>query len=246
MKNNKFDFLESKIDSDRFGFKVAKINSKEFLNFEVFNELKNNDFKLVISRIPGEDIPTINFLEKNGFSVKDVQLTYKFDLIKSKINYEYFNKDLNIREANFHDIESLKNIASESFWEYGHYFADEKLNKLDCIAIYKDWTERAVLDKKIAQKVFVAEFQSKVIGYLFFSRNENHLFSAGCLGAVAKEGRGQNVFSTLAIHGLEWAKSEGHIWQEHNVLNINYPVNRVFSKIGMSIFKSELTFHNWI
>jgi hypothetical protein len=66
------------------------------------------------------------------------------------------------------------------------------------------------------------------------------------LGAVASVGRSQNIFSTLAISSLEWAKSEGQIWQEHNVLNINYPVNRVFSKIGMSVYKSELTFHSWL
>lgn len=245
---NKFNFLESKIDSERFGIKIAKISQNEFLNSEVFDELKKNNFQLIISRIPGEDIETINFLEAKGFQLKDVQLTYKFDLTKDEIKHEYLNDQVVVREANEGDIESLKSIAAECFWNYGHYFSDKKLNKQDCIEVYKDWTARAVLDKNFAEKFYLAEFEGVIVGYLFFvmKENEKGRFSSSGLGAVASTGRSQNIFSTLAIKSLEWAKSEGQIWQEHNVLNINYPVNRVFSKLGMSVYKSELTFHAWL
>jgi hypothetical protein len=248
MENNKIEFLESTIDTSRFGFKVAKINDKQFLTKEIFQELKKNDFKLIISRIPGEDLQTINFMEANGFHLKDVQLTYKFDLMKNQIDYEYFNEQIVVREATAEDIDSLKEIAAECFWNYGHYFADDKLDKENCIEVYKDWTARAVVDKSVAEKFFLAEFQGQILGYLFFVMKENDKgkFSSSGLGAVASTGRSQNIFSTLAISSLEWAKSEGQIWQEHNVLNINYPVNRVFSKVGMSVYKSELTFHAWL
>lgn len=248
MESNNLYFLESEIDSNRFGFKVAKINHKQDLTVEIFQELKKQDFKLIISRIPGEDLQTVNFLETNGFKLMDVQLTYKFDLKKNQINYQYFNDQIIVREAIAKDIEALKDIASECFWNYGHYFADKKLDKEKCIEVYKDWTARAVVDKNVAEKFFLAEFQGQILGYLFFVMRENEKgkFSSSGLGAVASAGRSQNIFSTLAINSLEWAKSEGQIWQEHNVLNINYPVNRVFSKIGMSVYKSELTFHSWL
>ena len=76
---------ESYIDTKRFGFKTAKINNAENLTLDTFNLLKKNDFKFIISRVPSENIELINFLEDNGFRIKDIQLTYKFDLEKQEI-----------------------------------------------------------------------------------------------------------------------------------------------------------------
>ena len=245
MENNGF---ESKIDSLRFGVKTAKINDPELLTLDTIKFLKKKDFKFVISRVASENIKLINFLEDHGFRIKDIQLTYKFDLMKQEINTHYLNNEITVRDGNPSDIEQLKTIATDCFWEYGHYFADSNLNKLDCMEVYKEWTVNALLDKKVAEKFFVAEFEDKLLGYLFFclKNTGSKQYSFSGLGAVGSESRGKNVFSTLAIESLNWAKSEGQIWQEHNVLNINYPVNKVFSKLGFSNYKSETTLHAWL
>jgi hypothetical protein len=245
MQNHDF---ESYIDTQRFGIKTAKINNAEFLTLKTFAFLKKNDFKLVITRVPSENIELINFLEDNGFRLKDIQLTYKFDLGKQEIKTSYLNTSIDIREGNEKDIDQLKLIAVDCFWNYGHYFADPNLNKSDCMEVYKDWTMNAVLDTNFSDKFLVAEFENKILGYLFFKlkATEKGMFSYSGLGAVSSESRGENVFSTLVIKSLEWAKSEGHLWQEHNVLNINYPVNKVFSKLGFSNYKSETTLHAWL
>ncbi|MFM7681119.1 MAG: hypothetical protein ACKO7P_00015, partial [Bacteroidota bacterium] len=87
-----------------------------------------------------------------------------------------------------------------------------------------------------------------IIGYLFFRMDElnQNIYAYGGLGAVYSKSRGKNVFSTLCIRALEWGKSQNHDWQEHNVLNINYPVNKVFAKLGFSNYKSETTLHLWL
>ena len=236
------------IDTNRFGVKTAKINNSKILTLDTFELLKKNDFKFIISRVPSENIELINFLEDHGFRIKDVQLTYKFDLGKQEINTDYLNKEINVREGNSNDIEQLKKIAIDCFWEYGHYFADSNLNKMDCMEVYKDWTINALLNKNVADKFFVAEVENRLLGYLFFKLKlaENKYYSYSGLGAVSSESRGKNVFSTLVIKSLDWAKSEGHLWQEHNVLNINYPVNKVFSKLEFSNYKSETTLHAWL
>lgn len=245
MDINKF---ESIIDSNRFGYKTAKINNTELLTLSTLELLCKNNFEFVISRVPSENIQLINFLEDNGFRIKDIQLTYKFDLQKQEINYDYLNHDINVREGNSDDLAQLSKIAVDCFWNYGHYFADSRLNKSDCMEVYKDWTIKALLDKKVADKFFVAEYEYNLLGYLFFKLNEceGNIYSYSGLGAVGSASRGKNIFSTLAIKSLEWAKSEGHEWQEHNVLNINYPVNKVFSKLGFSNYKSETTLHAWL
>jgi hypothetical protein len=240
---------ESVIDSQRFGVKTAKIFHPEILTLDTLNLLKKNEFKFVILRIQSENIKLINFLEDNGFRIKDHQLTYKFDLKNQEINSYYSNQDIIIRDGNKLDIEELENIAKDCFWEYGHYFADTNLNKLDCIEIYKEWTINALMNKNVADKFFVAEYENKILGYLFFQLknvNNNNFYSYGGLGAVGTDNRGENVFSTLVIKSLEWALSEGHLWQEHNVLINNYPVNKVFTKLGFYIYKSETTLHAWL
>lgn len=240
--------FESKIDTERFGIKTAKINNPELLTLNTIKNLKKENFKFVISRVASENIELINFLEDHGFRIKDIQLTYKFDLMKQEINTHYLNHEITVRDGNPSDIEQLKTIATDCFWEYGHYFADSNLDKLECMEVYQEWTVNALLDKKVTRKFFVAEYENKLLGYLFFNLKniENKQYSLGGVGAVGSESRGKNVFSTLAIEGLNWAKQEGHFWQEHNVLSSNYSVNKVFSKLGFSIYKSEITLHAWL
>ena len=72
MDINKF---ESIIDSNRFGYKTAKINNTELLTLSTLELLCKNNFEFVISRVPSENIQLINFLEDNGFRIKDIQLT---------------------------------------------------------------------------------------------------------------------------------------------------------------------------
>ena len=238
----------SLLDTSRFGYKVAKINSLEHLLYETLFKLKQEGVRLIISRVPSENIQIINQMEDWGYHVKDVQLTYKFDLHKNDIQYQYLNEELIVREALPKDIDKLRIIAEDCFWNYGHYFADKNLDKNNCIEVYKDWTQRAVRDKTVADKMFVTEKNNEVIGYLFFRINEisQERYAYSGLGAVYSKSRGKNVFSTLCIRALEWGKSQNHDWQEHNVLNINYPVNKVFAKLGFSNYKSETTLHLWL
>ena len=238
----------SPLDTSRFGFKIAKFNESKLLEYETLLKLKRDDVKLVISRVPSDDIALINRMEDWGYRIKDVQLTYKFDLHRNDIQYQYLNEDLIVRDALPKDIDKLRIIAEDCFWNYGHYFADKNLDKNNCMEVYKDWTQRAVMDKAVAEKMFVAEKNDEVIGYLFFRINElnQKRYAYSGLGAVYSQSRGKNVFSTLCIRSLEWGKSQNHDWQEHNVLNINYPVNKVFAKLGFSNYKSETTLHLWL
>lgn len=240
--------FESKLDTNRFGYKIAKINDAEFLSQLDINAFKENGFELLIARASCTHIPLINALEHKGFLLRDTQLTYKFDLQRQPIPSEVKNQDLKYRLATENDLEKLKEIAAEAFVGYGHYFANEKLSKEKALGVYIDWTERSFYDRNIADIFFLAEKNDEICGYLSFKtkETENGPISFGGIGAVNHLFRGQNVFPSLAIHGLEWGKNENHLWQEHNVLTTNLSVNRAFSKIGFSIYKSDITLHRWL
>ena len=237
----------SKLDSDRFGFKVAKIDDYNEKPEKLLENIQKFGVKLIISKINTKNIDLINYLENNGFCLKDIQLTYQFNL--NQINSEIFQTTSNfkIREFLDKDISNMIAIAAESFNDYGHYFADNRLDKKKCLDIYRDWTRRSCLDKNVADKIFVAELNNEVIGFLSFKiyEKKGKKYAAGGLGAVSKKHRNISVFSSIVKKGLVWGSEINLEWEEHNVLSNNYPVNCTFSKIGFKIVNSFVTLHCW-
>ncbi len=157
----------SKLDTKRFGFKIAKVNDFEFFR-NVLSFLKDNDVKLVLSKVSVEDLDLINKLELLKFEIKDVQVTYKYKINESGVNDFPKNEKVVIRELEKKDIPVLQKIASHSFLNYGHYAKDNRLDKNKCNEIYSDWILRSCEDSQVADKVFVADYMGEVAGFLTF------------------------------------------------------------------------------
>jgi hypothetical protein len=238
----------SPLDTKRFGFKVVKSDFSETDPESAINELKKHSVVLVISRIEGKNLKLVNKLEDLGFRVKDNQLTYKYDLKNFKPNEIKLTENYYIREVKETDIPALMRFTEESFDGYGHYFADNKLDKKRCMEIYKDWVQRSCTDKNTADKVFVAEIEKEAVGYLTFKifEKNNSKYAAGGLGSVLKYYRNKSVFRAITLHGLKWGAETGLEWEEHNVLTTNTSVNKLFSDMGFRIVNSYITLHGWL
>lgn len=234
----------SVLDTERFGYNIAKINSFDEPIKDVLNELKLNNYKLILSKVKANDIALINELESNGFMLKDIQLTYQYELIEPIIFTS--SNDVKIRNAELSDKEALYEIAMKSFENYGHYAADEKLDALKCKEIYGDWIIRSY-DKKIADNILVADIDGQIAGFLSHKIYSNEFkYAAGGIGAVSPKFRNKDIFKAITISGLNWALTNSCKWVEHNVLVTNYPVNRSFSKLGFKTSNSFITFHKWL
>jgi hypothetical protein len=234
----------SVLDTERFGYNIAKINSFNGSVKNIISELKNNNYKLILSKVNANDITLINELESNGFMLKDIQLTYQFELIEPIIFTP--SNDVKIRNAELSDKEALYEIAMKSFENYGHYAADEKLDAIKCKEIYGDWIIRSY-DKKIADNILVADINGQIAGFLSHKiYADNFKYAAGGIGAVDLKYRSKDIFKAITISGLNWALANNCKWVEHNVLITNYPVNRSFSKLGFKISNSFITFHKWL
>ncbi|NIM10826.1 MAG: hypothetical protein GTO45_02450 [Candidatus Aminicenantes bacterium] len=238
----------SQLDTERFGFKIAKINNFNENPGILYKEMKKMDVKLIISKISSSEIHTINALEELGFRIKDMQVKYRYDIHQLDFTYEQLPKNFNLREATPHDVAQLVSIAEESFMDYGHYFANHRLDKTKCLEIYKDWTRRSCLNKDIADKFFLAEKDNTIMGYLSFKifASEGIDYAAGVIGAVSKKFREQDVFPSLVKIGLLWGAELNLKWEEHNVLTTNFPSNRSFTKVGFRIVDSFITLHCWL
>jgi len=239
----------SDLDSKRFGFKIAKFDTKG-VDLAIFLELiRSERVKLIITKVPLENLEAVNLLEENGFVIKDVQVTYKFELNKfiPHIISESKNEII-IRDATDNDIKGVEILAGNCFSNYGHYAADLKLPSDKVKDIYSDWARRSIEDKNIADKIIIAEINNEIAGFLTFKVYEQNglFYGAGGLGGVAEKYRSQNIFRLITIAGLKWGKQRNMAWEEHNVSIKNYPVNSSFTKLGFKIYKTFVTMHCWI
>ena len=244
--------IYSKIDSDRFGIKIGKITEEFFYNKSIEAVIEyffQENFDLIIARVGFEWINYINKLEKVGFVIKDAQSTLFYDL-KNKTKAELPKKfsQFDIREFKPSDTETFIKLTRESFDGYGHYFADGRLNYKDCLDTYSDWAYNTCVNPKVADKIFVADLNGEVIGYLSFKvyNQEGKKYAAGGMGAVHSRYRNLGVFRDVTIAGLEWGIDNELDWEEHNVLASNIPVNKSFMGIGFKPKIFVITLHGWI
>lgn len=236
----------SQLDTQRFGFKIAKLNLFNEDTALLIDKLKEVDVKMIIIRVDASDIEIINILEKIGFIVKDVQLIYNY-VFKEDNEIKYYNKNnLILREFVENDLPQIIEITRHSFNNYGHYFNDNKLDRVKCLEVYLDWAKNCCLNKTVADKVIVAEKDNKIAGYLAFKHfiNENYTFAS--LGAVNPDFRKLGVFQAINIEGLKMARDLDLKSVRTNVLNTNYPVNGTYIDLGFKIIKSEITMHLWV
>lgn len=234
----------SALDTERFGFKIAKVNSFDFKVNDIVSELKLNGYRLILSKVNSSNIHLINELEKNGFELKDIQLTYSYDL--SDPIPLTLAEGVTIRTAEPSDQEALYNISIKSFNNYGHYSADLKLDQNKCREIYGDWIVRS-FDKKVADNIFVAVVNNQPVGFLSHKIYANeHRYAVGGIGAVDQEFRSKDIFKSIIVSGINWAILNNCKWVEHNILVTNYAVNRSFSRLGFKASNSYITFHKWL
>lgn len=237
----------SELDTQRFGFKVAKINEFNDVPISTIQRFKQEGITLVISRVSTSDVNLINQMEEVGFRLKDVQVTYNFNLDNNNIpsirddNYKY-------RRFIQSDTSDIVRIAAESFHNYGHYAKNEKTKIKDTSLIYEDWAKRTCLSKDFADDIIVAEIKGIVAGFLSLKVRVEGLskYAAGVMGAVGKDYRKEGIFQSINIASLHWAMKESIRRVENNVLVTNFPVNRTYISLGFQIIRSESTFHCWL
>ena len=239
--------LISVLDTQRFGFNIAKISDEVDDLPGLLNVLRNLEVKLVIARIDFKNTYFINQLEQAGFLHKDGQLTFNFDLknnIPEKESYEFLLISENYREYE----DQLISLTKASFNNYGHYFLNEKLDKSKCLDIYTDWIRRCCYDKNVADNIVIAVKDGLVCGYLAMKikQSSDEKFVAGVIGAVSPQYRKLGVFRAINIESLIWTKSMNASRLECNVLLTNYPVMKTYTNLCWQIIRSETTMHCWI
>lgn len=247
--------IHSKIDSDRFGYKIGKINESFFNDKSIDKAIqyfKENNYECIFSRIDHSRLDLINGLEQRGFTTKDVQYTLRnsFKNYKGELLFKPTSRTDGyvFREALESETDQIVDIAKNSFSDYGHYSTDSRLNQQDCLDAYVDWTYNSCINNNVADKIFVAEKNNEVAGYIAYKKfiKGDLTYAAGVLGAVNPKHRGNGLFSDIDIAGLEWGMKENMNWHEHNVLIDNFASMKAHMNVGFKPHESMTTLHGWM
>lgn len=246
--------IYSKLDSKRFGIKVGKIDESFFTDsiWDANRYFKDNNYDLIFARIDWSRLDLINGLEKSGFVIKDSQYTLRNTFKDWEGNF-LFNPTnrydgYTFREYDKSETDQIVDITKNSFNGYGHYSTDSRLNPQDCLDAYVDWAYNACTNPKVADKVFVAEKDNEIAGYIAYKKftKEDKNYAAGVLGAVNPKHRGNRLFPDIDIAGLEWGIRENMDWHEHNVLLDNFAVFKAHMSVGFKPQEFMVTLHGWM
>ncbi len=247
------DYL-SPLDSHRFGFNIARIDDVSLLLSTGFiTSLRDQDIRLVITRTPIGNLGNINLLSGKGFQLMDVQSVWHSGPQSATTHYNPIDNPKNtphllIGPATAADVPAVREIAAKAFDGYGHYFADQRLDRSRCREIYPDWAARTLTNPDTADVVFVARLHGRIAGFLSLKIGEQNgsRYAAGVMGAIAEEFRGRHLFQALVRRSLVWQEENQLSWTQHNVLTPNIPVNRAFASCGFRPAGAYITLHGWI
>ena len=235
----------SQWDSEHFGIKIGRyvLGSLQEVPNDV-EQAKMEGYDLLITRVPTEEVNVVNALEDNCFRIKDTLVRYKIDL-KDITPLKHEGK-VQIRMAEKHDLNAIKTIARHTFKEYaGHFHNDKLLGRKKCDDLYVKWSENSLLDRNIAQAMFIAEEREKILGFATM-RHVSKDESEGVLFATSPQARERGIYSEFIKEAINWSKRNKY---KHLLLgtNINnYIIKNIWTGFGANIYASYYTMHLWM
>ncbi|NVJ47630.1 MAG: hypothetical protein HWE07_10900 [Cytophagia bacterium] len=245
MTNKELGALINQLDSNRFGFPVARINNWiENRPIETCLILRKYGVKLVISKVPSKYSDTIQSLLEFGFEKMDTVIHYKRTFPDSELSNSFSNTKFKYRQAEIEDIPQLVKIARSSFLG-GHYFADSRLDQQKCKEIYQDWIRRSCLGQT-GDKVYIAHLNNDIAGFATFEKHGNETLWAG-IGATGEQFRNQGACrSTLQFGINEYIGEHQFQYFGSAVSESNRSVNKVFSDLGCEPEEKFFILHGWL
>lgn len=236
--------LISKLDTERFGFPIARVNQWAALSpDDVCRDLKLHGIKLIITKV---DATATKSLKAAGFEEMDAIIHYTRDLKGFEIQKPHHEK-MSFRLAETDDQDVLASIAAASFMG-GHYFNDKRLDPEISSQIYQDWIKRSCTGE-LANRVYLAEINRQIAGFATFELNEREEMQglwAG-IGATHANFRGMGVCRLTLQYGLsEYLEQRSYAHFGSAVSANNSSVKKVFEYLGCRPTEHFSVLHKWL
>jgi len=182
-------------------------------------------------------------MEREGFLLMDTLLYYTRNLISPPIPEDAGK--VTVRPIRGGEDNEVSTIAAQSFRGYfGHYHADDRLDRSACDQAYVDWAVRSCTSRKVADEVLVADRSGQVMGFATLRLNDADE-GEGVLFGVAPEAQGQGIYRSFMIHGMKWCLSKNATRMVVSTQVTNFAVQKVWTRLGFEPSHAYYTFHKW-
>ena len=235
----------STIDEERFGIRTARASGVTLGTLpHVMDFCQANEVLLLIVRCATSEFGAVHAMERAGFLLMDTLVYYSRDLARRPIPARMGS--IPIRPIRPGEEEVVKSIAVESFRGYfGHYHADERLEKYKCDEAYEYWAYRSCVSRDVADEVLVAEHGGSVSAFCTFRVNAQEEGEA-VLSGVSPSAQRRGIYRELLIAGMEWCLSRGSVRMVLSTQITNIAVQKVWVRLGSEPTHACYTLHKWL
>lgn len=238
------------LESDRFGvlFGRMTMTGNAGCAREVADAIDTADrsgIAVLSARLDVTELPSIRMLEDLGFRIMDTLVYYRRTLPTNYEESSHRKDGSYLTRLSVADAQACSAIARVAFRNYlGHYHADPRLSNTAADAAYVDWAERLVLQPEAGSISLGICADSKIQGFITGVPRSNKS-SEIILNAVHPDAQRRGFYEALLKKYLREATSRGDLNVMISTQIQNYPVQRIWCKLGFSPFKSLHTFHRW-
>lgn len=244
MRRDKPEVYLSAIDEERFGICTARASIATLDRLpSMMDFCRANDVVLLIARCPASQVRIAQAMEVKGFVLMDTLVYYVRNLVKGPIPSDI--GDIPVRPIRPGEENAVELVAADAFRGYfGHYHADDKLDRTKCDEVYGSWAFRSCVSLDVADEVLVADQDGSIMGFATLRINSPNE-GEGVLFGVSPLARGRGVYWSFMVHGMKWCLSKG---ARHMILSTqitNLAVQKVWVRLGFEPRDAYYTFHKW-
>jgi RimJ/RimL family protein N-acetyltransferase len=244
LNSESFQVYLSALEEERFGIRTARAVGVTVENLHlVMDFCLNNQVVFLIARCSCTNIKAAQAMEREGFSLMDTLVYYVRDLTKTPIPRDLGKFPL--RPIRPGEEEAVRTLAAESFQGYaGHYHADERLDRNKCDETYTSWAVRSCLFREVADEVLVADQGGTLVAFTTLRLN-NPEEGEWVLGGVSPSARGEGIYWSIIICGMEWGLAKGVKRMIISTQLTNVAVQTVWTRLEFVPSHTYYTFHKW-
>lgn len=237
-------FQLSEYDTQQFGFTCARAWVSEPDHAGGVDAFcRDNGVRLVITRTPAHRIDTAQALERAGHFITDTLVYYVCPLAGRVIPED--RGTIPVRPARVDEAGTVKAVAGDAFHGYfSHYHADPGLDPARCDAVFMDWTYRSIVDRKMADIVFVAGLDGEIKGFATVRINSPQE-GEGVLFGVHPSAQRQGLYRSFMVSAMAWLQAQGCDEMVVSTQVNNVAVQKSWTRLGFEINRAYYTFHRW-
>ena len=231
-------------DSEMLHMKIARVldvrcsssQRYELLYKELAAKLQNLGFTQVIRRLEVERLAEIWAMERAGFELMDVGVTFGRKIHGTVAAREFV--DLNVRRSTDDEISRIAPAIVNDPWA-SRYDSDPAYKPEDVRELRIRWLWNS--HRHRADIVLIGEMESSPAGYVTCLIDSKSRHGEVELVGTLPQFRGQHVASRILEHAIAWFSTRTQ-WVSVRTQAANYAAANLYEKSGFTLKRSDMSF----